>query len=67
MTAPAYSVTGSSTQPACRKGKFDVAIDIRNLPTAAIYTVKLELIAYDSSNSPITNAAGGYLYLNLVR
>ena len=67
MTAPAYSVTGSSTQPACRKGKFDVAVDIRNLPTAAIYTVKLELIAYDTNNSPVTNAAGGYLYLNLVR
>ncbi len=67
MSAPAYSVNGSSTQPACRKGKFDVAIDIRGLPTAAIYTVKLELIAYDTNNNPVTNAAGGNLILSLVR
>jgi len=67
MTAPAYSATGSSTQPACRKGKFDVAVDIRNLPAGAVYTVKMELVAYDASNVAYTNAGGGYLYLNLVR
>jgi hypothetical protein len=67
MNAPAYSVTGSSTQPACRKGKFDVMLDIRSLPASTIYTVKMELVAYDASNVPYTNAAGGYLYLNLVR
>lgn len=67
VNAPAYSATGTTTQPACRKGKYDVVIDIRNLAANAIYTVKLELIAYDSSNTPFTNAAGGYLYLNLVR
>lgn len=67
VTAPAYSATGTSTQPACRKGKFDFMIDIRNLAVSKIYTVKIELLAYDENNSPVTNAGGGYLYLNLVR
>lgn len=67
MTAPVYSATGTSTQPACRKGKFDFIVDIRSLPVSTIYTVKIELIAYDANNAPVTNAGGGYLYLNLVR
>lgn len=67
VTAPVYSVTGSSTQPACRKGKFDFFIDIRGLAKSTIYTVKVELVAYDANNTPITNAGGGYLYLSLVR
>ncbi|WP_413291555.1 hypothetical protein [Bdellovibrio sp. HCB337] len=67
VAAPTYSVTGSSVTPACRKGKFGVAIDIRNLAVSSIYTVKLELVAYDSAGAPVTNAGGGYLFLNLVR
>lgn len=67
IAAPTYSVTGASTTPACRKGKFGVAIDIRNLALGGIYTVKLELVAYDNAGTPFTNAGGGYLFLNLVR
>lgn len=67
MTAPAYSATGSSTTPACRKGKFDVVVDIRNLAANTIYTLKLELVAYDQNNVPQTNAGGGNLFLSLVR
>ena len=67
MTAPAYSATGSSTAPICRNGKYDVVVDIRNLAANAIYTVKLELVAYDSTGAPFTNAGGGFVYLNLVR
>lgn len=67
MAAAAYSVTGASTVPACRKGKYGVALDIRKLALGGIYTVKLELVAYDSAGTPFTNAGGGYLYLNLVR
>lgn len=67
VSAPAYSATGSTTQPACRKGKYDVVVDIRNLAASTIYTLKLELVAYDSNNVAHTNAGGGYLYLNLVR
>lgn len=67
VNAPAYSVTGSSTQPACRKGKFGFALDIRGMGLSAIYTVKMELVAYDAGNNPVTNPGGGILTLNLVR
>jgi len=67
IAAPVYSATGSSTTPMCRNGKYDVVVDIRNLAVGAIYTVKLELVAYDTAGAPYTNAGGGFLYLNLVR
>lgn len=67
ISVAAYSATGSSTQASCRKGKYDVVLDIRNLAVSNIYTVKLELVAFDSAGSPYTNAGGGFLYLNLVR
>lgn len=67
MTAPTYSATGASTQPACRKGRFEVVVDIRNLAASQIYTVKMELVAYDATGASYTNTGGGILYLNLVR
>lgn len=67
VTAAVYSATGASTVPACRKGKYNVVLDIRNLALAKIYTVKLEMVAYDSAGTAVTNAGGGYLYLSLVR
>jgi hypothetical protein len=67
VSAGVYSVTGSSTLPACRKGKYDVMIDIRNLSLNTIYTVKLEIVAYDSVGTPVLNNGGGALYLSLVR
>jgi hypothetical protein len=65
--AAIYSVTGSSTIPMCRKGKYDVVVDIRNLALGSIYTVKLELVAYDSTGALVSNSGGGSIYLNLVR
>ncbi|MGZ3744650.1 MAG: hypothetical protein ACXWRE_10180 [Pseudobdellovibrionaceae bacterium] len=67
VNAGVYSATGSSTAPACRKGKYDVVIDIRNLALNAIYTVKLDLVAYDSSNNAISSSGAGSLFLNLIR
>jgi hypothetical protein len=67
IAANVYSATGASTTPMCRNGKYDVVVDIRNLALSAIYTVKLELVAYDTAGVPHTNAGGGFLYLNLVR
>ncbi len=67
VSAGVYSATGTSTIPVCRNGKFDVVIDIRNLSLSTIYTVKLELVAYDSTGALVTNAGGGNIYLNLVR
>lgn len=67
VSAPAYAGNSATTQPSCVKGKFDIVVDIRNLAVSAIYTLKLELVAYDSANTAYTNAGGGYLYLNIVR
>jgi hypothetical protein len=65
VVAPVYSA--SADTPACRKGKYDVVVDITKLGLGAIYTVKLELVAYDSAGASVTNAGGGNIYLNLVR
>jgi hypothetical protein len=67
VSAGVFSATGSSTIPACRKGKYDVVVDIRNLSLSTIYTLKVELIAYDTTGAPVSNAGGGYIFLNLVR
>lgn len=67
VNAPAYSATGSSTTPACYKGRFNILVDIRNLARSTIYTLKLELVAYDENNVPHTNSGGGNLFLSLVR
>lgn len=68
VTVPVYNLSGiSSAQPFCNKGKYNLALDIRNLAKSTIYSVQLELVAFDSLGTPYTSAGGGRVRLNLVR
>lgn len=65
VAAAVSSNTGSSQTPACRKGRFEVTIDTRNLPASNVYSVRLELVAYDANNTPHRNAASGFKTITL--
>jgi hypothetical protein len=53
------SNAADSMTPACRKGRFEVSVDTRNLPAGNVYTLRLNLVAYDASNVAHVNAASG--------
>ncbi|MBC7370541.1 MAG: hypothetical protein H7326_03190 [Bdellovibrionaceae bacterium] len=59
VTAAVSSNNGASATPACKKGRFDVTVDTRNLPAGNVYTLKLELVAFDTANAPHRNTASG--------
>jgi hypothetical protein len=65
VAAAVVSNTGGSAAPACRKGRFEVTVDTRNLPAGNVYNVKLELVALDATNGAHRNAAAGYKVVTL--
>jgi hypothetical protein len=61
VSVPVSSNTSASGTPACRKGRFDVTVatDARYMAANNVYTLKLQLVAYDAANTTHTNLVSG--------
>ena len=65
VTAAVSSNNAVSTTPVCKKGRFDVTVDTRNLPAGNVFNLKLELVAFDAANKPHRNTASGVKNITL--
>jgi len=57
VTASILSNSAATTTPTCHNGRWEVSIDTRNIPAGNVYTVKLQLIAYDAAGASHVNTA----------